>query len=277
MRPTAKQMRTLATALLWPSLLIAQAPPADLARERADRTRWLAEASTSPARAVALTLIGPDGLTLGPEGSDIPVAGAPRATVRESGGQVTLTGWGADRSLPREVATPLRGLRVMPIGTPGRTSLLVFRDDKPGKHPSYYPYSAPLRRTVTLVPGAPKPTRTLAPDGTTVNATEVGTVAVGFGDTTVTLRVMRFPVSDEESQLLINFRDATNDAGTYPAGRFVELIPAGGDRYLLDLNRAFNPYCAYSTVFPCPIPWAGNVFPGKVEAGERYPAGEGSR
>ncbi len=263
----------LCALLLVPNLLYAQSNlPAELARERADHSRWLGQDPLSPARAAALVQIPPAGVTLGPDGSDVLVPGAPTATVREARGQLLLTGWGAERTLAHGRATPLRGVRLIPLGTSGRMQLAVYRDDKPGKRPTYYPYSAAARLTVTLAPATPKVQRILAPDGTTVEATEIGTIAATFGAATVALRVMRVRESEEESRLLINFRDATNDAGTYPAGRFVELIPLGGDRYTLDFNRAFNPYCAYSSVFPCPIPWAGNLFEGKVEAGEKYPA-----
>ena len=263
----------LGALLLAPTLLYAQTNlPADLARERADHSRWLESDPLSPARAAALALVPAAGITLGPEGSDVVVAGAPAAMVRETRGQLLLTGWGAERTLAHGRATPFHGVRLVSLGTSRRMQLAVYRDNKPGKRPTYYPYAAPARQIVALMPITPKPQRILAPDGTTVEATEIGTVSATLGATTVALRVMRLPMNEEESQLLINFRDATNDAGTYPAGRFVELIPLGGDRYTLDFNRAFNPYCAYSSVFPCPIPWAGNLFEGKVEAGEKYPA-----
>ncbi|MEP6744006.1 MAG: DUF1684 domain-containing protein, partial [Gemmatimonadota bacterium] len=141
-----------------------------------------------------------------------------------------------------------------------------------GKRPVYFPYSTAAKLSVTLTPSAPRVQRILAPDGATVEATEIGTVAVTFGGAAVPLRVMRVSIGEDESQLLINFRDGTTGAGTYPAGRFVELIPLGHDRYTLDLNRAFNPYCAYSSIFPCPLPWSGNTIVARVEAGEKYPA-----
>lgn len=267
-------MRTplLATALLWPSLLVSQAPPADLARERAARTHWLSTDPQSPARAVAMVGVGPAGVSLGPTGADVPVANAPQGIVKEVNGRLLLTGWGAERALSPGRAAAQHGVRLLPFGSAGRMHLLVYQDGKPGKHPVYYPWLAAARRSVTLIPMTPKSQRILSPDGTTVSATEIGTVTFPFGDSSAVLRVMRIPLSEDESQLLINFRDGTTGQGTYPAGRFVELIPAGGDRYTLDLNRAFNPNCAYSSVFPCPIPWAGNVIPGRVEAGEKYPA-----
>jgi hypothetical protein len=83
--------------------------------------------------------------------------------------------------------------------------------------------------------------------------------------------VRRIPdAASEEDELTIYFRDATSGEGTYPAGRFVTLDPLGGNRYRLDFNGARNPFCAYSTVYPCPVPWAGNTLPVAIAAGERY-------
>ena len=76
--------------------------------------------------------------------------------------------------------------------------------------------------------------------------------------------------------LIVFFRDATNGKGTYPAGRFVPLLPEGNGRYRLDFNRARNPFCAYSSVYPCPAPWPGNLIPAPIEAGERYHAAGGT-
>jgi hypothetical protein len=90
----------------------------------------------------------------------------------------------------------------------------------------------------------------------------------------VRLRVRRIPTGiEEESELEVYFRDGTNGQGSYPAGRFLSLVPAGEGRYRLDFNRARNPFCAYSSAFPCPAPWRGNSIPAKVEAGERYLGG----
>jgi uncharacterized protein (DUF1684 family) len=76
--------------------------------------------------------------------------------------------------------------------------------------------------------------------------------------------------NDDEAELQVFFRDSTNGNGSYPAGRFLTLDPAGAGRYRVDLNRARNPFCAYNTVFPCPPPWPGNTLPVSINAGEKY-------
>jgi len=111
----------------------------------------------------------------------------------------------------------------------------------------------------------------LALDGIEVEGTIVGTVTVPLGEGGTSLEVRHVPdPGTEESALEIYFRDETNSSGSYPAGRFVALEPVVGDRYRLDFNRARNPFCAYSTIYPCPVPWRGNSIATKVEAGEKY-------
>ena len=107
-----------------------------------------------------------------------------------------------------------------------------------------------------------------------VEATDAGTVNVTIGGVPVTLSVKRLPgATQDESELEIYFRDATAGHGSYPAGRFLSLIPRPDGRYLLDFNRARNPFCAYNTVYPCPAPWRGNLVTRPVKAGERYAGG----
>jgi uncharacterized protein (DUF1684 family) len=82
--------------------------------------------------------------------------------------------------------------------------------------------------------------------------------------------VRRLPGDADETDLQIYFRDATSGQGSYPAGRFVSLTPLRDGRYLVDFNRARNPFCAYSSVYPCPAPWPGNSLSVAVRGGERY-------
>ena len=131
-------------------------------------------------------------------------------------------------------------------------------------------------------PEHPGTVRVLGLDGVEVEAAEAGSVVVPIGGRANATPCA--PPADgrgEESELEIFFRDATNGKGTYPAGRFVSLIPMGAGRYRLDFNRARNPFCAYSSAYACPAPWPGNSIAAPVTAGERYegdttsgPAGE---
>ena len=79
-------------------------------------------------------------------------------------------------------------------------------------------------------------------------------------------------VGDDEGLFFV-FRDATAGETTYGTGRFlfVEKRPKPGEMFMLDLNRAYNPPCAFSEFTTCPLPPKQNVMKVKVEAGEKYP------
>jgi uncharacterized protein (DUF1684 family) len=69
--------------------------------------------------------------------------------------------------------------------------------------------------------------------------------------------------------LFLPFTDATTDETTYGAGRYMDLRIPEGETLLLDFNRAYNPYCAYSDQYSCPITPAENRLSIAVEAGEK--------
>ena len=159
-------------------------------------------------------------------------------------------------------------------GPPARAVLEVFGPTRKRLEPAYYEYRPAFAFEGPLSPPPRHGTvRVLGADGVEVEAAEAGSVEVRVGAELVRLRVLRMPSGgDEESDLQVFFRDGTNGHGSYPGGRFVDLIPTQAGRYRLDFNRARNPFCAYSTVYACPAPWPGNTFAAPVEAGERYAA-----
>lgn len=254
--------------------LAAQSPPLDLARERAAYAEWLATASNSPLAAIAQQPIG-DGIRLGPADADVPLAGVSEHRVTERSGAVLLEGPGGSRALPTGRPVALGEHFIVSGGVSGRRVLTVYGPKREGKGTEYYPYDARLVFTGPMAPPERRGgVRVLALDGVETDAAEAGTVAVPIGGETVRLRVRRIPTGvEDESELEIYFRDGTNGQGTYPAGRFVALEPLPDGRYRLDFNRARNPFCAYSSAFPCPAPWRGNTIEAKVEAGERYSGG----
>ena len=260
----------LTALLLWATIPAAAQEPATLRAERTAFTDWLVASPTSPFAAVAQQPIG-NGLELGSR-SGIGIEGLEGARVTVEAGRIVLHGTGTPRTLPRFRPTPLGRYTVVPGGTASRPVLTVFDNTRPRKNPRYYEHDPSLVFVGTLTPPAePAARRLLAPDGIEVEATEAGTVIVPLGGGATALRVMRIPdPATGESELEIFFRDSTNARGTYPAGRFVALVPEAGGRYRLDFNRARNPFCAYSTAYACPLPWQGNVLPAQVRAGEQY-------
>lgn len=74
-----------------------------------------------------------------------------------------------------------------------------------------------------------------------------------------------------EDYLFIPFRDATNGEFTYGGGRYLDTRIPENKEILIDFNQAYNPYCAYSHRYSCPIPPAENTLEISIEAGEKIP------
>ena len=74
-----------------------------------------------------------------------------------------------------------------------------------------------------------------------------------------------------EDYLFIPFRDATKGKETYGGGRYMDTRIPDGKEILLDFNQAYNPYCAYSHHYSCPIPPEENSLKIRIEAGEKKP------
>jgi len=79
-------------------------------------------------------------------------------------------------------------------------------------------------------------------------------------------------VGDDEGLFFI-LKDDTAGKTTYGSGRFlyVDRKPAPGETFDLDLNRIYNPPCAFSEYTTCPLPPKQNILKTKIEAGEKYP------
>lgn len=72
------------------------------------------------------------------------------------------------------------------------------------------------------------------------------------------------------NQLFLAFTDETSGRETYGAGRYMELEEvANGEEIIIDFNLAYNPYCAYSNDYSCPLPLRENRLRFKVLAGEK--------
>ncbi len=70
-----------------------------------------------------------------------------------------------------------------------------------------------------------------------------------------------------EDYLFLPFTDLTSGDGSYGGGRFLDQRIPEGDTMLIDFNKAYNPYCAYSARFSCPIPPKENDLAIRIEAG----------
>lgn len=71
--------------------------------------------------------------------------------------------------------------------------------------------------------------------------------------------------------LFLPFKDLTNGKSSYGGGRYIELRIPEGDTIIIDFNKAYNPYCAYSIRYSCPIPPKENRIDLAIPAGVMAP------
>ncbi len=76
--------------------------------------------------------------------------------------------------------------------------------------------------------------------------------------------------------LFLPFTDPTNAGDTYSGGRYLDLVftEVVNGKMALDFNKAYNPYCAYSDGYRCPIPPTENNITVPILAGEKNFTGE---
>jgi uncharacterized protein (DUF1684 family) len=71
--------------------------------------------------------------------------------------------------------------------------------------------------------------------------------------------------------LLLLFTDETNGKTTYGGGRYIDMRENEfkDGKVVLDFNKAYNPYCAFSTGYSCPKPPDENQLSVAIPAGEQ--------
>lgn len=71
--------------------------------------------------------------------------------------------------------------------------------------------------------------------------------------------------------LFLPFTDETNTITTYGGGRYIDLDLTQIKRKKLeiDFNKSYNPYCAYSDGYRCPVPPEENNLTITIKAGEK--------
>lgn len=72
-----------------------------------------------------------------------------------------------------------------------------------------------------------------------------------------------------ENTLFLPFTDLTSGDGSYGGGRFMDVQIPLGNMMIIDFNFAYNPYCAYSHRYSCPIPPKENDLLIRIEAGAK--------
>lgn len=70
-----------------------------------------------------------------------------------------------------------------------------------------------------------------------------------------------------KNYLFLPFMDKTNGNESYGGGRYLDLEIPENKIIVLDFNKAYNPYCAYSDRYSCPIPPIENHLDVAISAG----------
>ncbi|HEY44322.1 MAG TPA: DUF1684 domain-containing protein [Anaerolineae bacterium] len=87
-----------------------------------------------------------------------------------------------------------------------------------------------------------------------------------------------FTIDGEEAELTIYhnefglflpFTDSLAGVETYGAGRYLEPEELPDDRFRVDFNLAYNPYCAYNPNWSCPLTPFENRLKVPIRAGEK--------
>jgi len=71
--------------------------------------------------------------------------------------------------------------------------------------------------------------------------------------------------------LFVPFGDATSGFESYGGGRYLDITidDIKNSTLVLDFNKAYNPYCAYTTGYNCPLPPRENILSIAINAGEK--------
>lgn len=152
-------------------------------------------------------------------------------------------------------------------------SPLNDKDRKVFKGHEYYPVDPDYRVIADFVatPGS-KPFPLVTSKGDTKTYKKLGDLNFSLKGEALSLevyqQVLGFIVSDEPVYLFLPIIDKTTGVTTYDAGRYMhyEGMPEGTE-WVIDFNKAYNPFCAYSDNYSCPVVPQPNHLPVAIEAG----------
>jgi uncharacterized protein len=148
----------------------------------------------------------------------------------------------------------------------------IPRPDRPSfEGLAYYAIDPGLRfeglRLIPLSAGEEATIEIATSDGGSRLARRLGSLGFVLGQTR--RRLVAYELGAEDGSLFVPFLDATSGSETYGAGRYLDIRLEPDGTYVLDLNRAYQPFCAYSPSYSCPLTPAENRLPDRIEAGER--------
>jgi uncharacterized protein (DUF1684 family) len=154
-------------------------------------------------------------------------------------------------------------------------AIIVFDPKSPRfaayKGIGYYPVDPAWRFVLPLTPNAhPDTVVIVSTRGSQRRAVRVGWFEFTAGGARCRLEANRLlEPGVGENDIGVFFRDLTTGKDTYAVGRYLDPVALGDGRYVLDFNLAYNPACAYSEHYNCPIPPRNNRLKVAVRAGEK--------
>ncbi|MCF8238153.1 MAG: DUF1684 domain-containing protein [Saprospiraceae bacterium] len=108
---------------------------------------------------------------------------------------------------------------------------------------------------------------------------EVGILSFAIQQSSCTLHVYRnmtlAHLPEMDQHLFLPFTDLTNGDQTYGGGRYIDLTREDVEKsdVWIDFNQAYNPWCAYSDGYNCPVPPRENELSIAILAGEKMYTG----
>jgi uncharacterized protein len=103
-------------------------------------------------------------------------------------------------------------------------------------------------------------------DGDKMDFLRAGLITFAVGDHEVSLTVMK---DLDRGRYFLPFTDRTSGTVTYEGGRYLDPQRDRSGTLRVDFNYAYNPYCAYSEGWSCPLPPEENALDVAIEAGEK--------
>jgi uncharacterized protein (DUF1684 family) len=130
---------------------------------------------------------------------------------------------------------------------------------------SYFPENPDLDLQVTVTPfDEPETIQMQTTTGDVQTYHKYGRFEIEVNGQTAALTVYH-----NQHGYFLPFVDSLRGQETYGAGRYLEPEPLGGDLFQVDFNLAYNPYCAYSDAWSCPITPVENRLSVPIRAGEK--------
>ncbi|MFC7358390.1 DUF1684 domain-containing protein [Jejudonia soesokkakensis] len=152
------------------------------------------------------------------------------------------------------------------------TTILEPKDFKEFKELAFYPIDLKYRVEATFIrtPGE-KPFLMPTTTDRLPEYVKYGEVHFTIDGKMLKLNLYQTTAPSEDPEyadyLFLPFTDLTSGEGSYGGGRFMDCHIPEGNTIILDFNKSYNPYCAYSPRYSCPIPPLENHLETRIEAG----------